>query len=105
MISDILLEYKSYLYNGKLYCNYKVDSDNNINDKTDTVYSSDSDHKLTVEGYIKGFDDAMTKGDFSYISSYLKPGSSIYNMQKKQVLKNIQETLESYEILSLNYIK
>ena len=103
-ISDILLEYKSDLYNGELYCNYKVDSDNNINDKTDTVYSSDSDPKLTVEGYIKGFDDAMTKGDFSYISSYLKPGSSIYNMQKKQVLKNIQETLESYEILSLNYI-
>lgn len=106
LISDVLLEYKSNLYSGEVYCNYRINTNNDsdIDIINDTVDDSNIDPKLTVEGYIKGFDDAMTNNDFSYISSYLKPNSNIYNMQKKQVMKNVSEVLESYEILSLNYV-
>ena len=106
LISDILLEYKSNLYSGEVYCNYRINTNNDsdIDIINDTGDDSNIDPKLTVEGYIKGFDDAMTNNDFSYISSYLKPNSNIYNMQKKQVMKNVSEVLESYEILSLNYV-
>lgn len=56
-----------------------------------------------VEQYIKGFALAMTEGDFSYISDYLKPGSEIYKSQKKYIEKDISESLESYEIEDVDY--
>ena len=59
--------------------------------------------EAVVEGYMKAFDDAMTNSDFSAISGFLKPGSSIDQTQQQYVLKDISEMLDSYEIVSVDY--
>ena len=52
---------------------------------------------------MRAFDDAMTNSDFSYISDYLKPGSSIYKAQEEYVKKDFTEQLKTYEISSTDY--
>lgn len=52
---------------------------------------------------MKGFDDAMTYSDFSYICDYLLIDSPIYKAQEKYVLRNISEALDSYEIVDVIY--
>lgn len=56
-----------------------------------------------VGQYITAFVDAMTEMDFSYISDYLKPGSKMYKDQKKYVQRGISESLDSYDIESVDY--
>lgn len=64
---------------------------------------SDSDPADVVGQYIEEFPYAMTEEDFSYIEDYLKPGSQIYKDQKNYIKKGYEETLESYEIESVDY--
>ena len=52
---------------------------------------------------MRGFADAVTGSDFSYISDYLKPGSVIYDEQQKYVQRDIKEQLDSFEIVSVDY--
>ena len=59
--------------------------------------------QAAVEGYLKNFDSAMNKSDFSLISGYLKNGSPIYTEQEKYVLRDITERLDSYELTDVSY--
>lgn len=56
--------------------------------------------EAVVEGYIKGWDDAISQSDFSYIAPYMQTGSSLYVMQEKYIKNNYSEQLDSYEIVS-----
>ncbi|QCX33984.1 hypothetical protein FDN13_09855 [Caloramator sp. E03] len=59
-----------------------------------------------VEGYAEVLCTAVNYNDFSYLESYLYPGSSIYEMQKTYVhntySKGIREYIMSLDILSYN---
>lgn len=52
---------------------------------------------------MRGFADAVTASDFSYIADYLKPGSMIYAEQQKYVQRDIKEQLDSFEIISVDH--
>ena len=93
-------------------CKYIVERENNVwkmVDFADSVIIEsevvvDEGPEKVVEGYICNFDDAMNNIDFSYISSYLKQGSNIYNAQKNYIQTNVEMTLDSYVIVSTDYI-
>ena len=97
--ANILVGYHSALYGGENTYSYtpnvlmSVSGSGLYNDGPEAV----------VEGYMRGFDDAMTYSDFSYISNYLKVDSPIYNEQIEYVKRNITELLDTYEIVSIVY--
>ncbi len=97
--ANILVGYHSALYGGENTYSYtpnvlmSVSGSGLYNDGPEAV----------VEGYMRGFDDAMTYSDFSYISNYLKVDSPIYNEQIEYVKRNITELLDTYEIVSTVY--
>lgn len=95
--SNILVGYHSKEYGGETAYRYTPNILNSIDGKT--LYTSGPE--AVVEGYLKGFPDAMTNQDFSYISDYLKQDSAIYNTQKEYVKKGISEKLHSYEIMNV----
>ena len=74
-----------------------------IEQKKQQQQASPSEVKMMVRDYLYAFGDAMTYSDFSYISPYLKPGSSIYNTQKNFVKNGCEESLESYDILDVDF--
>lgn len=97
--SDLIVGYNSKEYGGKSNFTYKP---NVLLSVTGTSFYKDGPEAV-VEGYMNGFDDAMTNRDFSYISDYLKVDSNIYNAQKKYVQRGIEESLVSYEIVDVTY--
>lgn len=97
--ADIQVGYKSPEYGGE--CTYSYVPNTLISVESDALYTSGPE--AVVEKYMKAFDDAMTKSDFSYIEKYLLPGSSIYQDQQKYVQKGISEQLDSYEIEKTDY--
>lgn len=97
---SIIAGYHSAEYGGECY--YDFQPNLLISVESANVYTSGPE--ATVESYLKGFDDAMTEQDFSYISDYLKTDSNIYNSQKEYVKKGFSEKLDSYEIVSVDYM-
>ena len=95
--ANILVGYHSALYGGENTYSYtpnvlmSVSGSGLYNDGPEAV----------VEGYMRGFDDAMTYSDFSYISNYLKVDSPIYNEQIEYVKRNITELLDTYDYFLL----
>ena len=91
--------YNSPEYGGNSYFSYTP----NILLSVDGSAFYQDGPEAVVEAYMKGFDDAMTYSDFSYISDYLKTDSNIYNIQKEYVKKGFAEMLDSYEIVEVLY--
>lgn len=99
-ISRIQVGYNSPEYVGE--CAYDYTPNILMNVEAGALYQNGPE--AVVEGYIKGFDDAITTSDFSYISGYMKPGSSIYQMQEKYIRQDVTENLDSYEIVDVSYV-
>lgn len=97
--ANITVGYHSTIYGGE--CSYSYTPNVLLSVDGNSLYHDGPE--AVVEGYMRAFDDAMTDSDFSDISGYLKPGSSIYETQEKYVMKSISEMLDSYEIVSVEY--
>ena len=97
--ANITVGYHSETYGGE--CNYSYTPSVLMDVEGAALYQDGPE--AVVEGYMKAFDDAMTNSDFSAISGFLKPESSIYQTQQQYVLKDISEMLDSYEIVSVDY--
>jgi len=97
--TDILVGYHSEEYGGNDEFTYVP----NILLSVDGPAFYEDGPEAVVEAYMEGFDDAMTYSDFSYISDYLLEDSNIYKSQEKYVTRDITETLDSYEIVSVDY--
>ena len=98
-VSDIETGYQSVEYGGE--CRYSYTPSILLGADGDAFYEDGPE--AVVEGYMRGFADAVTGSDFSYISDYLKPGSVIYDEQQKYVQRDIKEQLDSFEIVSVDY--
>jgi len=97
--SDIVIRYHSPEYGGESYQSYTP----NVLLSVEAEQFYQDGPEAVVEAYMKAFDDAMTYCDFSYIEDYLMPGSPIYQAQEKYVMRNIAESLDSYEIVDVVY--
>ena len=97
--SNVVVGYNSSEYGGKT--NYTYTPNVLLSVDGDSIFVEGPEK--VVEDYMKAFDDAMTNMDFSYISKYLKTGSNIYNSQEKYVQRNIEEILDLYEIVWVEY--
>ena len=98
-LAKITTGYRSMEYGGE--CQYSYTPNILLSVNGSSIYRDGPEE--VVERYLKGFDDAMTMSDFSYISDCLKPGSPIYEEQKAYVQRDIQEQLDSFEIMSVDY--
>lgn len=98
-LAKIRTGYRSMEYGGE--CQYSYTPNILLSVNGASIYRDGPEE--VVERYLKGFDDAMTMSDFSYISDCLKPGSPIYEEQKAYVQRDIQEQLDSFEIVSVDY--
>lgn len=99
--SDILVGYHSPEYDGKEEFTYRPNV--LLRAKSSSLFTDGPE--AVVEKYMKGFADAMTYSDFSYIEPYLLSGSKISDTQQGYVKKNIAESLDSYEIVDVTYLK
>ncbi len=97
--SNIETGYRSVEYGGE--CQYTYTPNILLSVDGNSIYQDGPE--AVVEKYMQGFDDAVTNSDFSYISDYLKPGSTIYNEQQQYVTRNITAQLDSFEIVSVDY--
>lgn len=97
--ANIEIGYNSITYGGR--CTYSYTPNVLMNVNGTTLYTDGPE--AVVEKYIKGFDDAMTMSDFSYISDCLKTDSNIYKTQKEYIKKGISERLDSCEIIDVDY--
>ena len=97
--SELLIGYNSTQYGGKTEYNYTPNV--LINVQGPALFSDGPE--AVVEAYMKAFDDAVTENNFSHIQPYLLSGSAIYTMQQKFVQQKIEELLDSYEIVSVDY--
>lgn len=98
--ADITLGYHSKEYSGT--CDYKYRPNVLLSVKSPSVYQAGPES--VVEKYLQNFAVAVTKNDFSYISDYLKPGSTIYNEQAQFVQRSIEEKLDTYELTGIERI-
>ena len=71
-------------------------------DVNDTQFYS-TGPKAAVENFVKGYAQAQTSSNFSYISPYLKPGSKIYTEMESFVQSTFSVYLDSFEIQSAEY--
>lgn len=98
-IANIQAGHHSIDYGGE--CEYTYTPNVLMSAKSRDIYTDGP--QAAVEGYLKNFDSAMNKSDFSLISGYLKNGSPIYTEQEKYVLRDITERLDSYELTDVSY--
>ena len=98
-VSNIETGYQSIEYGGS--CSYSYTPNVLLNVKSSRFYQDGP--QAVVERYLRGFAEAVTKSDFSYISDCLKPGSTIFKEQQSYVLRDIEEQLDSFEIVSVDY--
>lgn len=98
-VSNIETGYHSIEYGGS--CSYSYTPNVLLNVRSSSFYQDGPE--AVVERYLRGFADAVTESDFSYISDCLKPGSAIYKEQQSYVLRDIEEQLDSFEIVSVDY--
>ncbi|MBR7032239.1 MAG: VWA domain-containing protein [Clostridia bacterium] len=91
--------YDSYEYTGE--CAYSYEPKVLIEVDSSDFYLTGPE--ATVEKYIKGYADAQTKSDFSYIEPYLKKGSPIYEEQMSFVKSEFELRLDSFEIIDVKY--
>lgn len=56
-----------------------------------------------IAGYLTNYVHAINNHDYSYIEDYIIPGSSIEGQVKPYIMKDIKETLLSFEILEKNF--
>ena len=56
-----------------------------------------------IAAYLTNYVHAINNHDYSYISDYIIPGSSIENQLKPYIMKDIKEKLLSFEILEKNF--
>ena len=97
--ANIHVGYHSIVYGGE--CEYTYTPNVLMSAQSRDIYTDGP--QAAVEGYLKNFDSAMNKSDFSLISGYLKNGSPIYTEQEKYVLRDITERLDSYELTDVSY--
>ena len=97
--ANIQAGYHSIDYGGE--CKYTYTPNVLMSAQSRDIYTDGP--QAAVEGYLKNFDSAMNKSDFSLISGYLKNGSPIYTEQEKYVLRDITERLDSYELTDVSY--
>ena len=97
--ANIQAGYHSIDYGGE--CEYTYTPNVLMSAQSRDIYTDGP--QAAVEGYLKNFDSAMNKSDFSLISGYLKNGSPIYTEQEKYVLRDITERLDSYELTDVSY--
>ena len=97
--ANIQAGYHSIDYDGE--CEYTYTPNVLMSAQSRDIYTDGP--QAAVEGYLKNFDSAMNKSDFSLISGYLKNGSPIYTEQEKYVLRDITERLDSYELTDVSY--
>lgn len=67
-----------------------------VQDDTDVI-------STLVEDYIQAYPNAQNYDDFSYIKTYLQPGSKNYSDMEQFVYKTFTVTVESYYIESIDY--
>lgn len=97
--SNIETGYRSVEYGGE--CKYSYTPNILMSVDGSGIFSDGPE--AVVEKYLKGFGAAVTNSDFSYISDYLKQGSTIYNEQQQYVMRDISAQLDSFEIVSVDY--
>ena len=98
--SNVLVGYHSPEYGGKEEFTYQPNV--LLQAKNSNLFTEGPE--AVVEKYMKGFADAMTYSDFSYIEPYLLNGSGIYKEQQKYVQRDIAESLDLYEIVDVSYL-
>ncbi|MCI8326604.1 MAG: VWA domain-containing protein [Lachnospiraceae bacterium] len=98
-IANIEAGYHSVEYGGK--CTYSYTPNILLSVSGDNIYKDGPE--AVVEKYLRGYDDAITKSDFSYIADCLKVDSEIYKEQQKYILRDITEQLNTFEIVSADY--
>lgn len=91
--------YHSLEYGGK--CRYSYTPNVLLNPDSTSIYKDGPE--AVVEKYLKNFPQAVTDSNFSLISDCMKSGSPIYNEQQKYVQRDIDETLDSYELIDTKY--
>jgi Mg-chelatase subunit ChlD len=97
--ADIMVGYHSEIYGGE--CSYSYTPNVLLSVNGSALYNDGPE--AVVEGYMRAWDDAITNTDMSYISGFLKPGSRIYSIQEDFIKNDYTETLDSYEIVSVDY--
>ena len=91
--------YHSLEYGGK--CSYSYTPNVLLNPNSTSIYQDGPE--AVVERYLRNFPQAVTDSDFSLIADCMKQGSALYTEQEKYVKRNIEETLDSYEIVDTQY--
>ncbi len=97
--ANIKVGYLGSDYTGE--CTYTYVANTLLSVDGNSLYSDGAEY--VVEQYIKNFDAAVSNSDYSYIEDYILDGSSLYQEQSKYVLRDIQEQLDSYEFVSIDY--
>lgn len=97
--ANIEAGYRSMEYGGN--CRYTYTPNVLLNANSSNIYKDGPE--AVVETYLKNFAKAVTNSDFSLLSGCMKEGSAIYEEQKKYVQRDINETLDSYEITDVKY--
>lgn len=98
-VSNIETGYRSREYGGE--CRYSYTPNVLLDADGDAFYKDGPE--AVVERYMRGFADAVTESDFSYIEDCLRPGSSIYSEQQKYIQRDIREQVDSFEIVSVDH--
>jgi hypothetical protein len=96
---SLIAGYKTMEYGGE--CDYSFNPHVLSSVSGEDRYTSGPE--AVVEKYIKGYADAITNQDMSYIEDYLVYDSEIYKEQEDYIQKGYEEVLKSYEIQDAEY--
>lgn len=96
---DIEIGYHSPEYGGQIEYTYRPNV--LVSASSDPIYRDGPE--AAVANYLKNFPKAVSNNDFSLIAPYMQAGSSIYTGQQDFVKRDIQERLDSYEILDVTH--
>ena len=99
--NSIEVRYKSKEYDGEGSCAYLPSGNKDyVGDGPECVGGPES----TLEDYISRYPDAITEQNYTYISDYIKSGSSMEKEQSSYIQnKEVDEKMISYNIKNVKY--
>lgn len=96
---DIEIGYHSPEYGGQIEYTYRPNV--LVSASSDPIYQDGPE--AAVANYLKNFPKAVSNNDFALIAPYIQAGSDLYTSQQSFVQRDIQEHLDSYEILDITH--